>query len=127
MTGVRVTSSGSFKNTYSFLDEMIQGDLKSRLAPYAEEGVAALAAATPQESGETAASWSYEIVEEGGLLTIWWINTHVVNGFNVAIGLQYGHATGTGGYVAGRDYINPALEPIFDKIAAKFWKEVQSA
>lgn len=127
MSGVRVTSSGSFKNTYSFLDEMIKGDLRSRLQPYAEEGVAALAAATPQESGETAASWSYEIVDEGGLLTIWWINTHVVNGFNVAIGLQYGHATGTGGYVAGRDYINPALEPIFDKIAAKFWKEVQSA
>lgn len=127
MSGIRVTDSGSFKNTYSFLDEMIKGDLHSRLAPYAEEGVAALAAATPQESGVTAASWSYEIVDENGVTTIWWLNSNVVDGFNVAIGLQYGHATGNGGYVAGRDYINPALEPIFAKIADKFWKEVQSA
>lgn len=127
MASVRVTSSGSFKNTNSFLDSIIRGDIKARLAPYAEEGVAALAAATPEESGLSARSWGYEIVEENGAIVIWWTNTNIINGFKVVIGLQYGHATGNGGYVAGNDFINPALKPIFDKIADNVWKEVQSA
>lgn len=124
--GVRVTSSGSFNGTYSFLDGIIRGDIKSRLAKFGEEGVVALSAATPRRSGETAASWSYEIVEEGGFLTIWWTNSNTINGFNVAVGLQYGHGTGTGGWVEGEDYINGALRPIFDKIQAEVWKEVRS-
>lgn len=122
-----VSSSGSFKNTTSFLDAMIRGDLTSRLQGYAEEGVAALKAATRQDSGLTADSWSYEIVEDGGRVTIWWTNTNVIDGFNVAIGLQYGHGTGNGGWVEGEDYINGALKPIFDKLADNVWKEVQSA
>jgi hypothetical protein len=122
-----ISSSGSFKNTNSFLDSIIRGNLNSRLAGYAEEGVAALRAATPQDSGLTADSWGYEIVDEGGLVTIWWTNTNTINGFNVAIGLQYGHGTGNGGWVEGQDYMNPVLKPIFDKIATNVWKEVQSA
>lgn len=127
MSGVRVTSSGSFKNTNSFLDKMIRFDIRSQLAQWAEEGVVALQAATPQESGLTASSWSYEIVDEDGFSTIWWTNTNTINGFNVAIGLQYGHATGTGGFVPGQDFINPALKPIFDKLADAVWKGVTSA
>lgn len=126
MSGVRVTSSGSFNGTYSFLDGIIRGDIKSRLAKYGEEGVMALRDATPSRSGVTAASWAYEVVEENGVVTLWWTNSNVVNGFNVAIGLQYGHATGTGGWVEGEDFINDALKPIFDKIAAEVWKEVQA-
>lgn len=126
MEGVRVTSTGSFNNTYSFLDAIIRGDIRSRLAKYGEEGVAALRDATPARSGVTASSWGYEIVEEGGFITLWWTNTNTINGFNVAIGLQYGHATGQGGWVEGEDYINGALRPIFDKIQAEVWKEVQS-
>ncbi len=122
-----VSSSGSFKNTNSFLDAIIRGDLTSRLESLAQEGVAALKAATPQDSGVTAASWNYEIVDKDGFVTVWWTNSNTINGFNVAIGLQYGHATGTGGYVSGEDYINGALKPIFDKLADQVWKEVQSA
>jgi hypothetical protein len=73
----------------------------------------------------TAESWDYEIVKTSGGVTIWWNNTNVIGGFNVAIGLQYGHATGTGGWIHGYDFINPALRPIFDEIADSVWKEVQ--
>lgn len=124
---IKYESSGSFSNTDKFLDKMIRGDLYSRVEPLAQAGVEALRAATPQEDGTTSNSWSYEIEVKGGVTTIWWYNTNVVNGFNVAVGLQYGHATGTGGYVAGYDYINPALKPVFDRIANQVWKEVQDA
>ena len=76
------------------------------------------------ESGLTASSWYYEVIDEGGGVTIYWYNTHVEGGFNVAIGLQYGHRTGTGGWVEGYDYVNPAMRPIFDQIADAVWKEV---
>ena len=78
MSGVRVTSSGSFNNTYSFLDGIIRSDIRSRLAKYGEQGVAALRGATPQLSGETADSWSYEIVEENGAVTLWWTNSNTI-------------------------------------------------
>lgn len=118
---------GSTKRTEDFLNKMIRGDLYSGLEPHAQRGVDALRAATPRESGITAESWSYEIIISGGAVTIWWKNTNLINGFNVAIGLQYGHGTGTGGYVQGQDYINPALKSIFDEIANAVWKEVQKA
>jgi hypothetical protein len=124
---LKITSSGSTSQTERFLERMIHGDIYDNLTAYAERGLAALRAATPLESGETAASWDYEITFEAGKVDIWWVNNHIVNGFNVAIGLQYGHGTGTGGYVAGQDYINKALRPIFDEIADGVWKEVQSA
>jgi len=91
---------------------------------YGREGVAALASATPIESGETANSWYYEIEHSRGVITITFANSHINKGVPIAIILQYGHGTGTGGWVQGRDYINPAIQPIFDKIANEAWKEV---
>jgi hypothetical protein len=87
-------------------------------------GVNALAAATPVKTGITASSWGYKIVTEEGSTRIVWTNSNVVKGQQVAILLQYGHGTRNGGYVVGRDYINPALQPIFDDIAKNAWKEV---
>lgn len=104
---------------------MIRGDIYGGLDGICREGVIALGAATPKDSGITADSWDYEIDTAKGL--IWFTNDHVVEGFNVAVGLQYGHGTGTGGWVQGYDYINPNLRPIFDKIADKVWKEVQNS
>lgn len=124
---ISISSGGSTKRTEDFLNKMARGDLYSALQPYAQRGVEALRAATPRESGLTADSWYYEIVEEKGSTVIWWLNSHNIGGFNVAIGLQYGHGTGTGGWVEGYDYINPALRPIFDEIADAVWKEVQRA
>lgn len=124
---ISITAGGSTANTERFLAAMIRGDLYSNLESLAQEGVEALRAATPTESGLTAESWTYEIVKTSSSVTIWWSNTNVVDGFNVAIGLQYGHGTGTGGWIQGYDYINPALRGIFDKIAEQVWKEVQRA
>lgn len=120
-------STGSFKNTESFLNKMLKRDLYSNLDRYAKEGVAALARATPADSGLAASSWSYEIKIDAGGASIIWKNTDIENGFPVAIMLQYGYSTGTGGWVQGRDYINPAIKPIMDKIADAVWKEVTSA
>lgn len=125
MIGFSVT--GNTNQTDSFLEKMMHADLTSRLAPYCQAGVEALRTATPQDTGRSADSWSYEIVNEGGKTTIWWKNSNIVDGFPVVIGLQYGHATGTGGYVPGHDFINPALKPIFDKISNSVWEEVQRA
>lgn len=96
------------------------------LHKYGQLGVQALSLATPLDSGETATSWNYEIEQDGDTITLAWNNTHVNHGVNIAVILQYGHGTGTGGYVVGRDYINPALRPIFDDIADAVWKEVSS-
>ena len=90
-------------------------------------GVSALAQATPVDSGATASSWGYEIVVSGEDATIYWTNTNQNKGVYIAVILQFGHGTGTGGYVAGRDYINPAMRPIFDKIANEAWMEVVNA
>lgn len=94
------------------------------LEKYARQGVQALSRATPVDSGRTAASWDYEIVEQEGRVSVHWINTNVNEGVNIALILQLGHGTGTGGYVVGIDYINPALKPIFDEMADAAWKEV---
>ena len=120
--------SGSFSNTFNFLKVLKRREMFKRLEGYAQIGVNALAGATPADTGITAASWSYEIIDEGGELRIIWSNSNVVDGwFNVAVGIQYGHGTGTGGYVTGIDYINPALKPVFDAISEKVWKAVTSA
>lgn len=123
---IKITASGNTNKTDAFLNAMIKGDLFSNLETFAQRGVDALRNATPVDSGLTAESWTYE-VKMGANPTIWWINTHVVDGFNVAIGLQYGHGTGTGGWVQGYDYINPAIKPIMDEIADEVWKGVQNA
>lgn len=124
---IKITSAGSTKNLDAFLDRILKGHISTNLHAHAKRGVAALQSATPRDSGLTAASWTYEIIDDGSQVTIWWSNTNQVNGFHVAIGLQYGHGTGTGGWVEGHDFINPALKPIFDEIADAVWKEVQSA
>lgn len=120
-------SSGSFQNTERFLKRMKQGEIFRELDRYGQMGADALASATPLDSGETASSWGYEIQRSGKSFTISWINTNTNGSVNVAIILQYGHGTGTGGYVPGRDYINPAIRPVFDKIADGVWKAVTSA
>lgn len=94
---------------------------------YGQQGVAALSSATPVDSGATSQSWDYEVKKLGGTYIISWTNSEVIDGVPVAILLQYGHGTGTGGYVQGRNYINPAIKPIFDKIANEVWKVVTSA
>ena len=120
-------SKGNFQKTENFLKAMQKNDIFKSLHKYGQMGVSALAAATPVESGLTAASWDYEVTSSGRQYSIVWTNGNVRNGVPVAILLQYGHGTGTGGYVQGKDYINPALKPIFDKIAAEVWKAVTSA
>jgi hypothetical protein len=124
---ISFSSSGNFNRTDSFLKAMLGNSLKSVLEQYGRQGVQALASATPRESGETAAAWGYEVTTSRRGATITWTNSHVVSGAPIAIMLQYGHGTGTGGYVQGRDYINPAIQPIFDQIASDVWKVVTSA
>lgn len=119
-----LSTSGSFDRTEAWLKRVSQGDIYSRLSKFGEMGVNALSSATPTDTGKTAQSWTYEIVKNGRYWGITWHNTNVVDGRPIAILLQYGHGTGTGGYVQGRDYINPAILPIFDKMADEGWKEV---
>lgn len=121
---IRITVSGSFKNTEAFLQRMKRQEQFKALEKYGPIGVHALAAATPVESSQTAHSWDYEIEQKRGRYTITWTNSHVEDGVPIAIILQYGHGTGTGGYVQGRDYINPAMRPIFDRLADEMWKVV---
>ena len=105
----------------------INSDIRQFCEIAGQRGVAALQAATPVDSGLTAASWGYEIEQSGDTTIIYWTNTNTISGVNVAIILQYGHGTGTGGWVAGRDYIMPAIKPIFDSIADDVWKRVTTA
>jgi hypothetical protein len=119
--------TGDFKNTERFLTKTKKLDIASVLRGAARRGISALAAATPTDSGLTNASWGYEIRITAGTSTITWTNSNSVNGVNIAIILQLGHGTGTGGWVAGRDYINPAIRPIFDQIAEDVWKAVTTA
>lgn len=120
-------SSGSFVNVDRFLERMAKEEILSALNQYAELGVSALASATPSKSGATANAWSCEVTSKRNNYTITWSNSNMNDGVNVSVILQYGHGTGTGGYVQGRDYINPAIQPIFDKIADEVWKVVTSA
>lgn len=122
-----IKHSGNFKNTEKFLKKMSKRNCNYIYEKYAKEGVDALASATPVASGLTANSWGYEIHSSGSAVTICWTNTNVVNGVPIAIVLQYGHATRNGGYVEGVDYINPAIRPIFDRIADEVWKEVTTS
>lgn len=124
---ISVTSIGDLRNTERFLTNAAKLDYRSILVASAEQGVKALAAATPRDSNLAANSWGYKISGGRGVVTITWYNTDVETGFPVAIMLQYGYGTGTGGYVQGRDYINPAMRPIFDQIAQRVWKAVSSA
>jgi hypothetical protein len=122
-----ITSSGSFDKTKAFLASIARVNPMRVMESCGQEGVIALEAATPVRTGLTASSWYYKVSDRNGIYTISWFNSDVENGFPVAIMLQYGYGTGTGGYVQGQDYINPALKPIFDKIADRVWKAVTSS
>ena len=115
---------GDFSKTTSFLERAKEGIRVGRLDKFGKEGVSALSAATPIDTGLTAGSWNYNIVNKRGSVTINFTNSNIQNGVPIAIILQYGHGTRNGGWVQGRDYINPAIQPIFDKIAEEAWREV---
>ena len=115
---------GDFSKLTRFLEKAKNAVHLGILDKYGREGVAALASATPLDSGKTASSWYYEVQHGEGTASINFYNSNVNKGVPIAIILQYGHGTGTGGWVQGRDYINPAIQPIFDKIANEAWREV---
>ena len=120
---ISFTSKGDFNKTEKFMKNARTKKLISILKRYGEEGVAALMIATPLDTGRTASSWRYEIKVENNCIRLVFHNDNIQNGVPIAIILQYGHGTGTGGWVEGRDYINPAIQPVFDKIAESAWKE----
>lgn len=121
---LEITVSGSWHETERFLREAPKTNIRHILESLGQKGVRALSSATPQESGLAARSWYYNVKRTASGWEIIWSNSDIENGFPVAIMLQYGHATGTGGWVQGTDYINPALKPIFDEIADRAWKAV---
>ena len=115
---------GDFKNLSSFLERMKKPLKKTTLDKYGKEGVQALMAATPVDTGLTASLWHYDINLSKDSSSISFYNDNIDNGVPIAIILNYGHGTRNGGYVKGRNYINPAIQPIFDKLAQEAWKEV---
>lgn len=115
---------GDFKKTLTFLERVTRVSIDSVLHRYGREGVNALSQATPVNTGKTAGSWNYEIENVNGSYSIYWTNSNTTSGVPIVILLQYGHGTRGGGYVQGRDFINPAIKPIFDNIADKVWREV---
>lgn len=115
---------GDFSKLTRYLEKAKEAVRLGDLDKYGREGVAALASATPVESGLTASSWYYEITNKNGSATISFYNSNSQNGVPIAVILQYGHGTRNGGWVQGRDYINPAIQPIFDRIANDAWREV---
>ena len=121
---IRITTKGDFNNTFRFLNKMSKFQINKILEKYGQMGVEALRSATPIDSGKTAESWGYEISVGKEGATIHWTNTNQNKGVYIAVILQYGHGTGTGGYVQGVDYSNPAIRPVFDKIAEEAWMEV---
>lgn len=122
MIGFR--NKGDFSRIENGLKRLFKNNYRSILEKYAKQGVSALSLATPIDSGETASSWGYEIIQNDEGMSIVWSNSHVEKGINIALILQYGHATRGGGYVEGRDYINPAIRPVFDEMINAIWKEV---
>ena len=115
---------GDFSKFTRYLEKAKEVVRLGDLDKYGREGVAALASATPQDTGLTASSWYYEIIHSNGSVSITFNNSNIQNGVPIAIILQYGHGTGNGGWVEGRDYINPVIQPLFDKIANDAWREV---
>ena len=121
---IKFRQKGDFSKLNSFLERSKEVVKQGDLDRYGRAGVAALASATPVDSGLTASSWYYEIERSNGKTSISFNNSNIQNGVPIAVILQYGHGTKNGGWVEGRDYINPAIQPIFDQIAENAWKEV---
>lgn len=121
---IKISSKGSFTQTDQFLSRMTKEEIFSILSNYGAQGVAALASATPKDTGATAAAWSYEVIQQFGRHSIIFHNSNLDEDRPIAILIQYGHATRNGGYVQGRDYINPVIRPLFDQIVSEVWKAV---
>ena len=121
---IKIRQKGDFSKVTKYFEKLKATDRRRILEKYGKDGVAALASATPIESGRTAASWYYTIENKQGSSSISFHNSNIQNGVPIAIILQYGHGTRNGGWVEGRDYINPALQPVFDRIAEDAWREV---
>ena len=121
---IRFRQKGDFSKATKYLEKAKKAAGMKDLSKYGKAGVAALSSATPVDSGLTASSWYYEINNQNGRISIDFCNSNINDGVPIAIILQFGHGTGTGGWVQGRDYINPAIQPIFDKIADEAWREV---
>ncbi|MBO5906210.1 MAG: HK97 gp10 family phage protein [Kiritimatiellae bacterium] len=121
---IRIKHRGNFSKLTTYLKDIKQSINIRIIEKYANEGVAALAAATPVASGKTANSWYYEIVNNDGKLKLTFNNSNIQNGVPIAVIIQYGHGTRNGGWVEGRDYINPSIRPVFDKITNEIWREV---
>ncbi len=122
---ITVRQRGDFKNLTSFLERSKEVFNLGILDKYGRQGVAALQASTPKDTGKTAESWYYKINRNNGTVSLSFHNSNENKGVPIAIILQYGHATGNGGYVEGTDYINPALKPVFEKMANEAWREVK--
>lgn len=123
----RIRSSGSFKNNKRFLQEVQKQNFIALLHHYGQDGIIALSMNTPRDTGETSVSWGYQVIlDNKGEARLEFTNSNINKGVPIAIILQYGHGTGTGGYVQGRDYINPAIQPVFDRIVDSIWTEVKS-
>ena len=122
--GFSIKTKGDFNQTEKLLKKSLGKDYMSILHDYGRKGVLALQTETPKDTGLTASSWRYEIEKDGSSISVVWYNDNVQDGANIALLIQYGHLTGNGYYVRGVDYINPALQPIFDELAQKAWKEV---
>lgn len=124
MATIKFSHKGDFSKTSKFFARSEAFNRNTNLDKYGEAGVRALEEATPKDTGLTSRSWSYKVVRERGKLSIYWLNSNEQKSVNIAVILQYGHGTKNGGYVKGRDYINPAIRPVFDDIADAAWKEV---
>ena len=123
---ISLKQKGDFSKFTNYIERLKEIVHMSELDKYGQQGVAALSSATPVDTGKTASSWYYEIEQDKNGASISFYNSNMNEGVPIAIILQYGHGTGTGGYVQGRDYINPAIQPVFDKIVDEAWKEVTS-
>ena len=124
---ITIKQNGGFKKFDSFCEKLKRIAKVSNLDIYGQKGVEALRAATPKDSGITADSWIYTIKRTNDTIELEWKNTNVNDGCNIAVLIQYGHATKNGGYVRGTDYINPAIKPVFDEISRDIWEEVKKA
>lgn len=122
---ITIKTSGSFKKTIDSLKKLESGDIYRSLDSYGQAGVDALSRATPIDTSETARSWTYKVVQTKRGASIVWMNSHIDKGVSIALILQYGHGTGTGGYVQGRDYINPTMQPAFDKMVEDIMGKVR--
>jgi hypothetical protein len=121
---ISVKVKGDFRKLDKFFERMASAVKLGKLDRFGRDGVAALQSVTPVDTGNTRDSWSYRIVHQPGRVKIQFLNSNIQNGVPIAIVLQMGHGTGTGGWVEGKDYINPAIRPVFDQILDFAWKEV---